>query len=130
MERTHEADLRKECALESGLGRLLQAGVTAAGAVMLTGGLLFLLRHGGEFPDYRHFHAPRPGLRSPAAIWTGIRDLHATALIQLGVLLMVATPVLRVAFALGSFALSRDRLYTAISLIVLALLAVSFRGAF
>jgi len=47
------------------------------------------------------------------------------ALIQLGVLLLVATPVARVVFAVVGFALERDRLYVVVSVAVLAILAAS-----
>ena len=47
---------------------------------------------------------------------------NATAIIQLGVLAMIATPVVRVAWAAMSFARLRDWLYTGISLVVLSLL--------
>jgi uncharacterized membrane protein len=46
-------------------------------------------------------------------------------LIQLGLLLLIATPVARVAVAIVGFALERDRLYTVISLIVLLILLAS-----
>ena len=53
----------------------------------------------------------------------------ATAAIQLGILLLVATPICRVIFAVIGFLLERDRLYVVVSLTVLAvLLAGVLRG--
>jgi uncharacterized membrane protein len=56
----------------------------------------------------------------------GIATGDPATIIQLGILLLIATPVARVAFALVAFAIERDRLYVAVSLIVLAVLLFSF----
>lgn len=47
------------------------------------------------------------------------------AITQLGLLVLIATPVVRVAFSVVGFALERDRLYVAITLAVLAVLLAS-----
>jgi len=51
--------------------------------------------------------------------------MHAHGIIQLGLLLLIATPVARVAFSVVAFAAERDWLYVAITLIVLAILIYS-----
>ncbi|MGD1069927.1 MAG: DUF1634 domain-containing protein [Bryobacteraceae bacterium] len=104
------------------IGRLLQTGVLIAGAVVLLGGILYLLGHGGEVPDYRHFHGVPFGLG-------GLREFRARSVIQLGVVLMIATPVLRVAFCVVAFARERDWLYAAISSIVLGVLMFGIFGS-
>ena len=108
--------------IELRMGRLLQWGVTLAGAVMLVGGAIYLSRHAGEIPDYKNFHGVLPQFKTVSGILHGVVALQGRAIIQLGVLLMIATPVFRVAFALAAFALERDWLYSVISGIVLALL--------
>ena len=62
---------------------------------------------------------------SVAGIVANACQLRGRGLIQLGLLLLIATPVLRVVIAAVAFALQRDRLYVAVSLIVLASLAYS-----
>jgi uncharacterized membrane protein len=47
----------------------------------------------------------------------------ARGIIQLSVLMLIATPVLRVAFAVYAFARQRDWLFTRVSLVVLGVLA-------
>ena len=69
-------------------------------------------------------------LTSIAGIWHGARHLDPAALMQFGALVMIATPVLRVAFAIVAFFLERDWLYTGISAVVLLLLLWSLRGTF
>ena len=54
-----------------------------------------------------------------------VLDGHGRGLIQLGVLLMIATPVIRVVFAVVAFALEKDWIYTGVSCFVLAILTYS-----
>jgi len=104
------------------IGRLLQVGVLAAAAVVLPGGIVYLVRHGGEVPDYRHFHAV------PLALHR-LLEFRARSVIQLGVLLMIATPVLRVAFCIFAFAMERDWQYAIIGAIVLSVLIYGIFGS-
>lgn len=60
-----------------------------------------------------------------SAVGTGLLDLRPIAVAQAGLLVLVATPVLRVAASFVAFVLERDRLYAAITLGVLAILLVS-----
>lgn len=113
----------KDDQLDRWMSHLLQAGVLIAAITMMVGGDLYLMRHGGEVPDYRNFHGVLPALKQVRGIWRGVLAGHAREAIQLGVLLMIATPVMRVAFAVAAFALERDWLYTGISCVVLSLLA-------
>src|ERR1700693_1355643 len=119
----------RDAEIDRMMGRLLQTGVLLAGAVVLFGGILYLLRHGGEMPDYRNFHGVLPGLKTGNGVLRGLSEFQARAIIQLGVLLMIATPVLRVVFAIVAFAIERDWLYTLISAIVLALLTYGIFGS-
>jgi uncharacterized membrane protein len=104
------------------MGRLLQIGVLVAAAVVLLGGVVYLFGHYGEVPDYRHFRAV------PLAL-DGLLKFRARSIIQLGVLLMIATPVLRVAFCIFAFATERDWQYTVISAIVLGVLMYGIFGS-
>lgn len=115
--------------LELKMGRLLQTGVLLAGLAMAVGGGLYLRRHGGETASYAHFHVLEADLLNLRGVLKGVRELRGTAVIQFGVLLMIATPVLRVAFAVFGFAKERDWLYTGVSLVVLALLGYALLGA-
>jgi uncharacterized membrane protein len=48
------------------------------------------------------------------------------AIIELGILVLIATPALRVALSVGFFISERDRFYVVITLLVLAVLVASF----
>ena len=111
--------------LEVAIGMMLRVGVSIAAAVILVGGLLYLRHGGAPAPDYRHFDAAPQEALSVRGILTGVRHGSSLGIIQLGVLLLIATPVLRVLLALAGFALEGDRLYTWISAVVLGILLFS-----
>jgi uncharacterized membrane protein len=105
--------------LEQIVGNLLRTGVVLAAAVVLAGGAWYLAAHGTAPADYHHFHAARTAMP-----WMpGLPPALAT--IQIGLLILIATPVARVAFSLMAFGIQRDRLYAGITLAVLAILAGS-----
>lgn len=83
---------------------------------------MYVIAHAGGHSNYRVFVARPVGLRHPKMLLRGIAHADADAVIQLGILLLVATPICRVIFAVIAFVMERDRLYIAVSLIVLAVL--------
>lgn len=113
--------------MEAAIGHLLRIGVSVAAAVVLTGWILYLAQEhrSGIVPDYRHFHGtPIPDLHI-GPVLSGASRLDSRSIIDLGILLLIATPVARVIFCIGGFASQNDRLYVLISGIVLAVLTYS-----
>jgi uncharacterized membrane protein len=110
------------------LGIVLRAGVLVSATVVLCGGLLYLLRHGLSAPEYHVFRGEPGDLRSISGIVSGARSLSGRGLIQLGVLLLIATPIARVAFSVVGFVRQRDWMYVGIAVIVLILLAYALCG--
>lgn len=112
------------------LGNLLRVGVIVAAGVVLLGAVPYLVRYGGERVDRSTFEGEPAELCSPVGIVTGALLGHRRALIQLGLLLLIATPVARVAFTVLAFARERDWTYVALTLVVLVVLLYSmFWGA-
>ena len=111
--------------MEHIMGRLLQVGVLVASAVVLFGGVLYVHAHAASPMDYRTFASEPSALRHPAQLFRLVAAGDAAAIVQLGILLLIATPIARVVFAVIGFAIERDRLYVAVSLIVLAVLLAS-----
>jgi uncharacterized membrane protein len=110
-------------AVEQLIGRLLQVGVLLAALVVVVGGVLLLMQHGSEpVPAYAVFHGEPDFLTSIVAIGRGALAGNSAAIVQFGLLLLIATPIARVAFTLVAFALQRDRTYVGITMVVLALL--------
>jgi uncharacterized membrane protein len=100
------------------IARILQAGVALAAAVVLVGGVWYLVESGEVMPPYGHF----TGI-------TGIRALLALpapeVVILAGLLLLIATPIARVAFSMVAFAMEKDWEYVGITAVVLGVLAYS-----
>jgi uncharacterized membrane protein len=107
------------------IGTLLRTGVMLAATVVLIGGVLYLARHGHEVPNYTTFHGEPESLKSVRDIVHGALGGSARAIIQLGLLLLIATPVARVVFSAIAFAVERDHMYVVITLIVLGVLLYS-----
>jgi uncharacterized membrane protein len=114
--------------VEQIVGNLLRTGVAAAAAVVLAGGIFYLIRLGGTLPDYAVFRGEPADLRSVSGIVKDALSLHTRGVIQFGLLLLIATPVARVVFSVLAFALQRDRTYVMVTLIVFAVLMYSLIG--
>jgi uncharacterized membrane protein len=104
------------------LGTVLRVGVLLSAAVVFCGGVIYLLTHGGASPQFAVFRGEPGDLRSIHGILGDARHGSGRGVIQLGVLLLIATPVARVVFALAGFVRQRNWLYTAIAAAVLILL--------
>ena len=111
------------------VGALLQLGVSLAGFVVLIGGVLYLVHFAHMPVNYRSFRGEPAELRSLVPIMSGVLHLESRAVIQFGLLLLIATPVARVMFSVVAFALERDRTYVIVTLIVLGILLCSLLGA-
>lgn len=114
--------------MEQLLGGLLRLGVLVAAAIVLCGGALYLLHEGRSVRSYARFVGEPAELRSVTGVLRSALALEGRALIQLGVLALIATPIVRVALSLVGFALQRDRMYILITLFVLTLLLLSLAG--
>jgi len=119
-------DPRADERMDRLMGGILRIGVIAASALVLCGEALHLARHGGARPDFGSLGAVLPGLAGMAQL---ARESTGRGLIELGLLLLVATPVARVAFSVLAFAARRDWTYLAVTLLVLALLGASMAAS-
>jgi uncharacterized membrane protein len=115
-------DRPSDHAVEQLVGRVLQVGVLVAAFTVLAGTALMIAR-GGAAPDaFRVFRPETSTLRTVSGIVRGAGALDGGAVVQLGLVLLVATPVARVALTLVAFVLQRDRLYVVLTTVVLGLL--------
>lgn len=112
--------------VEQVVGNLLRWGVMLAASVTAIGGVWYLLQHGAEpLPDYAKFQ-PEPELRGLTGIVRLFLAGRSRGIIEVGVLLLIATPVARVAFSVFAFGRERDGVYVVVTLIVLAAVLYSF----
>jgi len=116
--------------LEYLLSNLLKYGVLLASAVVLLGGILYLIHHGNEPADYHIFHGTPSEFRSPVGVLGAVLSGSRRGIIQLGLLLLIATPILRVIISLLTFLLKREFIYVIITSLVLASLTYSLIGAY
>jgi uncharacterized membrane protein len=110
------------------MGRLLRAGVILAAAFVIAGGVVFLARHPEPVTNYRVFQGEPEELRTVPGILHEALAPHGRGLIQLGLLILIATPIARVAFSVVAFLYQRDWTYVVVTLIVLGLLVYSLLG--
>lgn len=110
--------------MEAAMGTVLRTGVAVCCTIMLGGAIVYLAQHGGENAAYGRFHGEAAGLESIRGVFGEAMKGSGAGIIQAGALLMIATPVMRVAFAALGFARMKDWTFVAISLTVLALLAI------
>jgi uncharacterized membrane protein len=115
--------------LESVIGQMLRVGVIVSAALVFVGGMLYLAKFGAVRPDYRIFRSEPTDLRFVQPVVADAASRQARGLIQLGLLILIATPIARVAFSVIAYISERDWLYTAITLIVLGILLYSLAGA-
>jgi uncharacterized membrane protein len=111
------------------LGNVLRAGVLLSAAVVLCGGCIYLSRHAHEPASYRVFRGEPSEFRTIRGVIRSAMNGRGRGLIQLGLLLLIATPIARVAFSVAGFAIERDRMYVGFTLIVLAILLYSLFGS-
>ncbi|HZE08848.1 MAG TPA: DUF1634 domain-containing protein [Gemmatimonadaceae bacterium] len=104
------------------IGQLLRTGVLLAALVVLVGGAMVVAHYGKNAPNFRQFRGEDPLLKSVGSIARGVLSGDSRAIVQLGLVLLIATPVARVALTLGAFIIQRDKLYIAVTALVLALL--------
>jgi uncharacterized membrane protein len=109
------------------MGLLLRSGVTLAACIVLVGSMVYLGQHSHP-SDYRVFQGEPEALRTIPGIFGEAKVFHGRGLIQLGVLVLIVTPIARVTFSVFAFLYQRDWKYVVFTLIVLGLLLYSLLG--
>jgi uncharacterized membrane protein len=119
-----ERDVWTDREIERVVSMMLRIGVSTATVVVLTGGILFLIQHGHETPQLATFRGEPAELRTFRGLLGAVGRLEAPAIVQLGIVLLVATPIARVALSLYGFLRQRDTLFVLVTAIVLTVLLV------
>jgi uncharacterized membrane protein len=107
------------------MGSLLRFGVLIAAFLVVLGGSLFFIQHPGEIFDYTTFKGEPANFRQVHLILKEALKFRGRDIIQLGLLVLIATPIARVIFSLIGFFIENDWIYVAITSIVLIILSVS-----
>jgi uncharacterized membrane protein len=118
----HWADIAISWVLRGGV--LISVGIIALGAVLTF----------AHHPDYFRSRPELGTLTAAGAhfpnsipeVVAGVSAMHGQAIMMAGLLLLIATPVARVALSIAIFVIEHDRLYTAITTAVLVILLIAF----
>ncbi len=110
------------------LGTLLITGVASAAAIVLLGGISYLVKYGAFHQDYGVFRGEPSSLRHLGGIFRLAGSLESRGIIQAGLVVLIATPIARVAFSFAAFLRDRDWMYSIFTLVVLAALTYSLAG--
>jgi uncharacterized membrane protein len=108
--------------LERVIGQLLRYGVLLSSLVVLAGGIVYLIRHGGQLPQYGTFRGEPEKMRNPLPMWKAIINGEGRPLIQFGLLILIATPIARIIFSIFGYLMEKDYLYMLITCIVLGVI--------
>jgi uncharacterized membrane protein len=119
---------RSDQKMDEIMGSLLRTGVVLAAAIVLLGGVLYLTRHAVPVTNYRIFAGEPVEFRTISGIFHEALAFRGRGLIQLGLLVLIATPVARVAFSFFAFLYERDWTYVFVTVLVLGLLIYSLFG--
>jgi uncharacterized membrane protein len=107
------------------MGSLLRMGVVSSAIIVMLGGILFFIQHPAETFDYNIFKGEPARLKQIHTILKETLELKSRAVIQSGILLLIATPLTRVLFSLLGFLVEKDWTYVVITFIVLTILTLS-----
>lgn len=114
--------------IEIAVSRILRGGVFAALAAAVVGGVIHFLGHPSDRVSFAAFTGVDPALTSPAGILGQAARGDGLALMQFAVLILIATPIIRVLASLVTFAALRERFFVIVTLLVLAMLALGLSG--
>ena len=120
----------KDSQIQNSLARLMVGGTLIAAVIIAAGLVWYLASHVGIKAGDHVFSGEPKYFENPIQMVQRAMNLsefgHRRSLIMIGVVILLINPVLRVGFAALGFAAQRDKLYTSISLFVLAVLLFSF----
>lgn len=112
--------------MELSIAGTLRFGVSLSAVLVFLGGILYLRHPWLHVPAYGQFVAEREPLPSLITIIRSAMHINAKSIITLGILVLIATPIIRVAFCVVGFIRQKDGLYVFISASVLSILIYSF----
>ena len=113
------------------ISRTLRLGVTIASVLAAIGGILYFIQHGGEllnqekYQSFAYSDIQNPATTTFTGILQGAWVGNSESLIQLGVIALLLTPIMRVVLSLFDFVKQRDWLYVAITTFVLTVIVVN-----
>ena len=125
---------KKKHDIQQLIGNTLRWGVSIACFISFVGGIVYLFQHGGDpIVDYTHFdydEAHPAAYTTITGILEGVLSMKSQSWIQMGVIALILTPIMRVILSLIDFLQEHDWLYAAITAIVLAIIISNSIGGY
>jgi len=121
-----KVEIQQDKNIEIIMSNLLRVGVILAASFVLLGGILYLIHNGYSLPNYKTFKGEPSSLKNIPEIFKNLFSFNTGAIIQFGLILLIATPVARVTFSVFAFLYEKDYMYIVFTLIVLSILLYSF----
>jgi len=121
-------EMKKDERFRMMISNVLRLGVSLSAILIVIGGVLFFIQNPNSVFDYSTFKSEPSKLKDFVIIVRNAFSFRGRAVIQLGILILIATPFLRVLFSLIGFAIEKDRIYVFITGIVLVILSFSLFG--
>jgi len=107
---------------------ILRIGVLTSALIIIIGGILFAIQHPDATFSFKSFAGEPARLRQVNVIIKEAFNLRSRSVIQLGILVLIATPVLRVIFSFIEFLIHRDWIFVLITAVVITTLFYSLFG--
>ncbi len=111
--------------MEIVMGNMLRYGVLISALFVFSGAVIYLVQHGHEKPLYHLFSGEPYRFIHLGQILKNTFDGQARSIIQLGLLILIGTPIARIIFSIVGFILEKDYLYVTITVIVLMVIIIS-----
>lgn len=116
----------RDAALEKVIGQVLRYGVLLSSVLVAAGGIIYLFRHGSELPRFHEFRGEPSKMREMRPLWAAVLHGEGRPLIQLGLLVLIATPIARILLSVGGYWREKDYLYVALTVVVLTVILWNF----
>ncbi len=113
--------------MEVFIGKLLRYGVIASCVITIFGGIIYIYQH-QTLPDYSPIPDDQPFLgvdhylRELTSIIPHMLAFDGAAIVQFGVCVLIATPIMRIVVSIFAFIIEKDYLYITITVIVLCII--------
>lgn len=114
-----------DAVIEKNLGALLRIGTLISSLIVLIGGLMYLAQHGND-PVPFELLQQAPITSSIKNVWLEAFSFTPLGIVQLGLLILVGTQILRVAFLFIFYVSIQDYWFTSFCGFVLLVLIYSF----
>ncbi|HTS45576.1 MAG TPA: DUF1634 domain-containing protein [Puia sp.] len=108
--------------IEKIMGNLLRYGVLTSALVVIIGAIFYLIQHGQDSPQYRKFVGEPERITDLKEVWRTAMHGNGRSIIQIGLFILIATPIARIIFSVFGYLLEKDFLYVVITLIVLGII--------